>query len=160
LDRCRVLHLPARTDRAGQVCGEVCRRADGGAAGVLQPRFGHDCRRPPDCLLDRGGVLPAPCADLGAAGAWIGVGIFFLSEIVVPITISKANEIWRMEVKKYAVTSIRKNVWFRGHRFISYVSYFNPHDQTISGIAFNLFDQQFRLTRRVDAAKGAFKQEH
>jgi hypothetical protein len=37
LDRCRVLHLPVCTDRAGQVCGEVCRRAYGGAAGVLQP---------------------------------------------------------------------------------------------------------------------------
>ncbi len=52
-DRCRVLHLPACTDRAGQVCGKVRRHADGGAAGVLQPRSGYDSRRPLDCLLGR-----------------------------------------------------------------------------------------------------------
>jgi len=93
-------------------------------------------------------------------GLFISIGLFFLSEIVVPITVSKANEIWRMEVKKISVTSVQKNIWFKGHRSISYISYFNPHDQTISGIAINFFDQQFRLTRRVDAAKGVFEEGH
>jgi len=91
-------------------------------------------------------------------GLLITVGLFFLSEIVVPITISKANEIWRREVKKYTITSTHKNIWFKGHHSISHISYFNPKDQTISGITLNYFDQQFRLTRRIDAAKGRFKQ--
>ncbi len=76
----------------------------------------------------------------------------------MPITISKANEIWRREVKKYTITSTRKNIWFKGRHSISHISYFNPQDQTISGITLNYFDEQFRLTRRVDAAKGRFKQ--
>lgn len=84
--------------------------------------------------------------------------LFFLSEIIVPITISKANQIYRVEVKKYAVTSVQKNIWFKGHRTISHISYFNPRDKTISGVTLNFFDQGFRLTRRVDAARGEFKQ--
>ena len=91
-------------------------------------------------------------------GLVITVCLFFLSEIVVPITINKANEIWRREVKKYTITSTRKNIWFKGHQSISHISYFNPKDQTISGITLNYFDQHFRLTRRVDAVKGRFKQ--
>ena len=85
------------------------------------------------------------------------VGYFIMAEIVVPITTSKANEIWRFEVKKYAVTAVRKNIWIKGHRSIAYISYFNPQDQSISGIATNYFDQQFRLTRRVDAAKAKYQ---
>jgi lipopolysaccharide export system permease protein len=84
---------------------------------------------------------------------------FIVSEIVVPITISKANEIYRQEVKKYAVTATRKNIWIKGHRSIAFIAYFNPQDQTISGITLNRFDQQFRLTRRIDAAKGKFQND-
>ena len=91
-------------------------------------------------------------------GLVITVCLFFLSEIVVPITINKANDIWRREVKKYTITSTRKNIWFKGHHSISHISYFNPKDRTISGITLNYFDQRFRLTRRVDAVKGRFKQ--
>ena len=91
-------------------------------------------------------------------GLLITVGLFFISETVVPITTSKANDIWRREVKKYTLTSTRKNIWFKGHHSISHITYFNPKDQTISGITLNYFDQQFRLTRRIDAAKGRFKQ--
>ena len=90
-------------------------------------------------------------------GLLFTIGYFILAEIVVPITISKANEIWRFEVKKYTVTAVRKNIWIKGHRSIAYISYFNPQDQSISGIATNYFDQQFRLTRRVDAAKAKYQ---
>ena len=85
---------------------------------------------------------------------------FIFAEIVVPVTVSKANEIWRVEVKKLTVTSERKNIWIKGHRSIAYISYFNPQDQTISGVTINRFDPQFRLIRRVDAAKGKYQNNH
>ncbi len=88
------------------------------------------------------------------------IGYFILAEIVVPLTISKANEIWRVEVKKLTVTTERKNIWIKGHRSIAYISYFHPQDQSLSGITLNYFDQQFRLIRRVDAAKGKYKNKH
>ena len=92
-----------------------------------------------------------------AMSLFVTVGYFILAEIVVPVTISKANEIWRVEVKGYTVTAERKNIWIKGHRSIAYISYFNPRDQSLSGITLNHFDQQFRLIRRVDAAKGEFQ---
>ena len=88
------------------------------------------------------------------------IGYFILAEIVVPLTISKANEIWRVEVKKLTVTTDRKNIWIKGHRSIAYISYFHPQDQSLSGITLNYFDQQFRLIRRVDAAKGKYQNKH
>ncbi len=83
--------------------------------------------------------------------------LFFISEVLVPITISRANQIWRVEVKKYTVASVQKNIWVKGHRSISYVAYFNPRKKTISGVTLNFFDSEFRLLRRVDAARGDYR---
>jgi lipopolysaccharide export system permease protein len=93
---------------------------------------------------------------------WIGLLlstlIFLLSELVVPITISKANRIWNVEVKKKsAVISKGKNIWIKGNRVICHITYYNPADSTILGVALNFFDNDFKLTRRVDAKKGVFK---
>jgi lipopolysaccharide export system permease protein len=95
-----------------------------------------------------------------ALGLFTSILLFLLSEIVVPLTIGKANEIYRVEVKKYTQTTGQKDIWFKSHRCIAFISYFNPRDKTISGIALNYFDAQFRLIRRIDAAKGVFQDGH
>ena len=85
--------------------------------------------------------------------------IFFISETVVPITISRANRIWLMEVKnKPAVASRKKDIWIKGHRSIYFIQYFNPKNQSISGVILNFFDNDFKLTRRVDASQGMYEQ--
>ncbi len=85
--------------------------------------------------------------------------IFFISETVVPITISRANRIWLMEVKnKPAVASRQKDIWIKGHRSIYFIQYFNPKNQSISGVVLNFFDTDFKLTRRIDAKQGTFEQ--
>ena len=95
-----------------------------------------------------------------ALGLFFTIFLFILSEIVVPLTIGRANEIYRVEVKKYTQTRGQKDIWFKSRRCIAFISYFNPRDKTISGIALNYFDNHFRLTRRIDAAKGVFKDGH
>ena len=90
-------------------------------------------------------------------GVLFSILYFLFAEIVVPVTVSKANQIWQVEVRKVTVTAERKNIWIKGHRSIAYISYFNPQDQSLSGITVNRFDPQFRLTRRVDAAKGKYE---
>ncbi len=90
---------------------------------------------------------------------FLAILLFSLSEIVVPITISKANKIWLMEVKnKPTITSKQRNIWIKGHRAIYFIQYFNPQNQTISGVILNFFDKEFKLTRRVDAKKGVYVQ--
>lgn len=91
-------------------------------------------------------------------GLLLSILIFLLSESIVPITINKANRIWNVEVKKKsAVTSKGKNIWIKGNRAIYHITYYNPANNTILGVALNFFDNNFRLTRRVDAKKGVFK---
>jgi lipopolysaccharide export system permease protein len=89
----------------------------------------------------------------------ISILLFFLSEVVVPITISKANKIWLIEVKKNsAITAKQKNIWIKGNRAIYFIRYFNPQDKSISGVTLNFFNKEFQLAKRVEAKKGLFKQ--
>ena len=94
-----------------------------------------------------------------AVGLLVTILLFLLSEIVVPVTISKASDIYRIEVKKYTQTKGQKNIWFKSHRSIAFISYFNPREKTISGVTLNYFDSQFKLERRVDAARGEFQKD-
>jgi lipopolysaccharide export system permease protein len=88
----------------------------------------------------------------------IAVGLFFLSDVVVPISANKANRILFEEVKKKAVaTSRNKNIWIKGNRSLAHIRYFNPNNRTISGVTLYYFDDAFNLVRRVDAARGEYK---
>jgi lipopolysaccharide export system permease protein len=81
-----------------------------------------------------------------------------LSELIVPITISEANRIWNVEVKKEsAVVSEGKNIWIKDNRAIYHIAYYNPATNKILGVSFNFFDDEFRLTHRIDAKRGVFK---
>ena len=83
--------------------------------------------------------------------------LFFFGEVVVPITMGRANKIWRGEVKKEsAVTSREKNIWIKGNRSISHITYFKPSSETIFGVTLNYFDESFRLTKRIDAERGVY----
>jgi len=91
-------------------------------------------------------------------GLFLSILIFLLSELIVPITMSKVNRIWNLEVKKKTATISRgKNIWIKGDRAIYHITYYNPSNSNILGVTLNFFDDGFRLTRRVDAKKGVFK---
>lgn len=93
-----------------------------------------------------------------AIAVLFGIILFFLSETVVPITISKANRIWLSEVKKKAAVSARqKNIWIKGNRAIYFIKYFNHRDQSISGVTLNYFNEEFKLSRRVDASRAIYR---
>jgi lipopolysaccharide export system permease protein len=84
--------------------------------------------------------------------------LFSLGEVLVPITMGGANEIWKNEVKKKsAVTTRKKNIWIKGNRTIAHITYFRPSDKTIFGVTLNCFDKSFRLIKRVDAQKGVYR---
>jgi len=95
-----------------------------------------------------------------AMGLVCSVLLFLLSEVLVPVTTAKSNEIWRSEVKgESAVSSRKKNIWIRGDHSIHHVTYFNFSDKTIFGVTLNYFDKDFRLIRRLDAHKGVYMEE-
>ncbi len=91
-------------------------------------------------------------------GLFLSILVLLLSELIVPISITKANRIWNVEVKKKsAVISKETNIWIKGNRAIYHITYYNPANSTILGIKLNYFDDEFKLTRRVDAKEGVFK---
>jgi lipopolysaccharide export system permease protein len=91
-------------------------------------------------------------------GLFCSLCLFLLTEMIVPVTISRANRIWRQEVrKKSALTSKQKNIWIKGYRSIYYITYYNPQTKSISGITFNYFDDDFKLIKKVDAKHGSYE---
>jgi lipopolysaccharide export system permease protein len=93
-----------------------------------------------------------------AIAVLLSTTLFVLSEVVVPITISKANRIWLSEVKKKPVLATRqKNIWIKGNRAIYFIKYFNPQNQSVSGITLNYFDDAFKLSKRIDATRGVYQ---
>ena len=92
-------------------------------------------------------------------GFLFSILLFLLSEIIVPITVVRANDIWRREVRQEAaVTSDEKNLWIKGNRKITHIKYYQTVKQTIYGITLNYFDNNFILIRRLDARKGIYHQ--
>jgi len=84
--------------------------------------------------------------------------LFFLADQIVPVTFSKANRIWMEEVKKRPGMSARqRNIWIKSHRSIAHIRHYSHRSKTVSGITLYFFDQQFRLTRRVDAKSAVYK---
>jgi lipopolysaccharide export system permease protein len=109
-------------------------------------------------LKSGGGSVYLLLRPVLAIAVLLAIVLFLLSEIVVPITISKANRIWLIEVKKKpAVATRQKNIWIKGNRSIYFIKYFNPQNQTMSGVTLNYFDREFNLSKRVDATSALYR---
>jgi lipopolysaccharide export system permease protein len=99
--------------------------------------------------------LLRPALRIGLAST---IFLFLLSELVVHVTLSKANQIWWQEVKKKsAVTLKQKDIWIKGDRSIYNIAYYNPQTKTIFKIALNYLDKDFRLIKRIDAREAVFR---
>jgi lipopolysaccharide export system permease protein len=100
--------------------------------------------------------LLKPLIILGVIGSLL---LFFFSDIVVPITMTKANRMWIKEVKKRSlVTSKEKNIWIKGNQKITHIKYYTPTNKTVFGITINFFDENFKLIRKIDAGKGFYRE--
>lgn len=109
--------------------------------------------------LKSGGVsfytLLWPVLIMGIAAA---AALFLFADRVVPETTSRANGIWTGEVRKKKLMSSReKNIWIKGDRQITHITYFNPVQKHIFGISVSFFDDRFRLIRKIDAEKGVYR---
>ena len=101
-------------------------------------------------------ALLKPVLGLGAV---ISIGLFFFSDLVVPLNMDNATKIWMVDVrKKELVTTRRQNIWIRGNQTITKIAVYNPEKETIHGLTIYGFDNQFSLVRRVDAAEGVYRE--
>ena len=87
--------------------------------------------------------------------------LFFLSDLAVPAASVNSNRIWIKEVKKKnAVVSREKNIWIRGTHSIIHIKYYDPAEKTIFGVTICEFGKDFVLTRRIDAKKSVYTDDH
>jgi lipopolysaccharide export system permease protein len=86
--------------------------------------------------------------------------LFYLAEQVVPLTMRQSNAIKYQEIRGTSNISVKKkNIWIKGPRRITHIKYFDPATQAIYGFTRYFFDAEFRLVRRLDAAKGEYQNE-
>ena len=124
--------------------------------GVLSA-FGLMAKNNEITALKSGGIslhyLLLPVAVIGIC---LTVLLFVFSEVVVPISVVKANRIEEMKSGSTMTTSRGKNIWIRGDQSITHINYYNPADQMISGISIAYFNKNFSLTRRINARAGKY----
>ncbi|MBC2715066.1 MAG: LPS export ABC transporter permease LptG [Desulfobacteraceae bacterium] len=89
-------------------------------------------------------------------GTSLSILLFLFSEVVVPISVVKANRIEELRSGAKMMTSREKNIWIRGNQSITHIEYYNPADQMISGISIAYFNKDFSLTSRINARTGKY----
>ena len=84
---------------------------------------------------------------------FLSVAMLLFSETVVPATSSRANEIWRVEVKKEAPGRFHghRHIWYKGDNCIYWMRQFNSQKQMMVGPVLYFFDASFHVKRRIDA---------
>lgn len=93
-----------------------------------------------------------------AISIFIGIGSFFLSESFVPITSSRANHIWNVQVEKRNPQGAYKlsHLWYRGKDSIYQIRTYDSTKKIIEGLSIFFFDRNFKLRKRIDAKKATW----
>ncbi len=77
--------------------------------------------------------------------------LFLLSELVVPYTSSKSQDIWIKEVEKRDPKRFygRDNIWYRGHQTIFWLRHFDEKRKMMENPTFYFFDDSFHLVKMI-----------
>lgn len=86
----------------------------------------------------------------------VSIGVFLISELVVPYSIARANEIWQVGLNKGKKMGFygQNNIWYRGSGSIYWIRHFDSDKKAMEDLTFYFFDDSFRLTKRIDAKRG------
>ena len=91
-------------------------------------------------------------------GVLFCAGLFLVAEMLVPVFMVNANQIWLQEVRKKNIYASKTNdIWMRAARQIIHIKQYVPEEKRVAGITINTFDENFRLIERVDAVAGVFE---
>jgi len=90
---------------------------------------------------------------------FLSIALFLFSEAIVPITSSKANNIWRIDVKKEKQGRFhgRNHIWHKGDNSIYWIKQFDNDKMIMREPTLYFFDSSFRLLKRIDAQSGIWK---
>jgi lipopolysaccharide export system permease protein len=93
---------------------------------------------------------------------FIVVGMFLVSETVVPYTSSKGYRIWNVDVQKQdpGLFYGKEEIWYRGGNAIYWIRQFNPKEKTMGNPTFYFFDSAFRVVKKIEGRKGIWEGDH
>jgi lipopolysaccharide export system permease protein len=93
-----------------------------------------------------------------AASICLTVAVFLFSELVVPYASKKSTDIWYSDVKKRSQARYYDHVfmWYRSHRAIYWIRFFNIKSMEMVAPTFYFFDDEFHVTERIDAKRAAW----
>ncbi|HBF43798.1 MAG TPA: LPS export ABC transporter permease LptG [Desulfobacteraceae bacterium] len=93
------------------------------------------------------------------ASIFLAIGLFFFSEIIVPYTSSKSNEIWRVQVDKRDPGRFygRDHIWYKGSDCIFWIRHFNSKKKVMLDPTFYFFDSSFKLSKKIQGRLGIWK---
>ena len=91
-------------------------------------------------------------------GVLFCVVVFVVAEMLVPVFMVNANQIWLQEVRKKNIYASKTNdIWMRAARQIIHIKQYAPEEKRVTGVTIHTFDENFRLIERVDAESGVFE---
>lgn len=92
------------------------------------------------------------------AGLLMTFGVILINELIVPVTMSQANYLQNTFVKpKRSIHRSKENIWIKQDNKILHIKYFNPADNSISGLTMTVMDHPFQPVVRIDSALGVYK---
>jgi len=94
-------------------------------------------------------------------GVLLSAALFVFSEVAVPVSISRSNEIdaQRRGGEKRSVLSSQQDIWIRHAGGIAHAKYFHPREAVIFGVSLYFLDDEYQMTRRIDALRAAYQDE-
>jgi len=97
--------------------------------------------------------FPVICASL-----LLTIAVFFVSELIVPYTSTRSQNIWISEVKKNRHKRLygRSHIWYKGRDSIYWIRYFDDKKMIMHGPVFYFFDKSFHLIKRIQAKKAVW----
>jgi lipopolysaccharide export system permease protein len=93
-------------------------------------------------------------------GIMISISLFLFSEIVVPYSSSKFNEIWEVEVEKRDPTQFygMNQIWYKGPGTIYWMRRFDYANGIMERPTLYFFDDSFRLVERIDGKRAIWEE--
>ena len=81
------------------------------------------------------------------------------SELIVPYTSSRSNEIWDIEVEKQDPSLFygTDQIWYKSSDAIYWIRYFDARTKIMRNPTFYFFSKDFHLIKKIDGKKGIWK---
>ncbi|MBI4041615.1 MAG: LPS export ABC transporter permease LptG [Deltaproteobacteria bacterium] len=100
-------------------------------------------------------------ASLLTLAVVIGISNFFISDIVVPVSLKKSRWIYNHHIRQdpsYRFFKSQK-IWYRGRDAIYNIDYFDTDKKEIQGLNIYLFDDHFTLIEQIQAEGAVYQNE-